>query len=119
MTRALFCRACGEKTQAKPLDPEDRAQGWKIRHRYVALPNKPPAGHGIAVNGVFHPMEEICCDICCAPINGTTAIARTMWLKDREQQPRFWEEEYGTILTPDVVAAADKLAGNEPTKGQP
>lgn len=108
MTRSLFCRRCGEGLIHKPLHDLDRAHGWKVRIVFVNVCVL-PANHGVTVNGVLYPFEGTFCDSCNEPLTNTIAIARTMWQPKECDYPHDWEKEYGTIMLPEVVRAADKL----------
>lgn len=109
MTRALFCRKCGEASRTRPLHAEDRAQGRKARHCYVAVGDM-PVTHGITINAQFSPMTACHCDLCNDVIpKGAIAVARTMWRGYDEQQPDCWESEFGTVMDEQAVAVLDAL----------
>lgn len=110
MIRHLLCRKCGETAE---LHPEDKAAGFHARKVYVSVLK--PEHHGITLNGVFHPMEAILCDLCSDNITGAVSIAWTMWRGT--DVPRNWECEYGTVLPEQSVVLGDVLSGNEPIRG--
>lgn len=97
------------------LHREDKNQGWQIRFRYVQV-NETPESHGIRINGLFGKLPNIQCDTCGQTINHTLVVATTMWMTSRESEPRLWEEEFGTILTAEVVVAIDKLSAEQPNR---
>lgn len=109
MNRALLCRTCGEPSWSVPLSPEDMAQGWTLRHSYVATTGV-PQGHGVTIGDTFHPISELHCDLCNDVMTGSIVIARTMWRREHEPTPADWELDFGTILTPEAVALADTLS---------
>lgn len=112
MTRHLYCRECGEKSIARGLHPEDKAMGYDWRCCYVSAVT--PKGYGLTIitDGETKrvELESVICDECGNPIHGEIAVARTMWNTRRESEPDQWETEFGTILDPATVKAADKLS---------
>lgn len=89
MKREILCPECASRYR---LHPEDVQNGLEMRQTKI-LDIKVPARHGVTVESVFHPMEEIRCDHCGQEVKGE-AMAVTTWNKHRENEPRFWEAEY-------------------------
>ena len=113
MTRAIHCRHCGELSMGIPLNSDDRFQGWKVRHQYLMV--RKPERHGVTINGVFCPMDAVHCDNCNREIEeGSVAVARTMWNRDREDKPRDWETDFGTVVSAEQVNVDDTLSGERP-----
>jgi len=82
--------------------------GWRQRKAFLSAVT--PEGHGLTMNGVFAPLEQLYCDRCNQPITGTTVVAVTNWNESREGEPLCWESEYGTIMPPEAVEAERRLS---------
>lgn len=108
MIRQIQCRSCGEIWKAHPLDV---AAGLKTRKVYLSP--KTPNGHGYSINGVFHPLQHVHCDLCNSVISGQIAVATTTWNTNREGEPGPWELEYGTVLPEQTVSVHDTLSGGK------
>lgn len=129
MSRRILCPTCGDKW--KP-HPEDTRMGWRIRTVHLSL--KKPDDHSVTVVSDMTPEEmmefvtkgapqgrgkttqlpEIYCDKCGEVVpEGTVALAVTMW---REEQGKIgnWEQEYGTVLTPEAAKVARLLSKESP-----
>jgi hypothetical protein len=103
MIRQLLCQTCGKDYR---LHPEDKAFGWKARAAFVSAVK--PTGHGITINGEFHHLPELICDLCGETLTGQIAIAVTMWQGD---EPEHWESEYGTVVPAESVKMDNLLKG--------
>jgi hypothetical protein len=55
-------------------------------------------------------MDSLYCDSCGEQITGGIVVARTLWNTNREGEPRHWEPEYGTVVSPETVKAGDILS---------
>lgn len=99
MVRQILCRQCGafngriqlrRKTNARLGDKElDRYQRRRV---YLSL------------------FGSACCDTCnerLAP--GDICFAVTFWRGGPKDQPRYWEDAFGTVLPVDAVLLADAL----------
>jgi len=107
MVRYLHCRACYDG-RGFGLHPEDKAMGFQERIVFLSMNPKPPARHGLTVDGVFEPMEHVICDHCSSSIDGEIAVATTHWRAEQDE-PRDWETMYGTTLPYPVVQMVDTL----------
>lgn len=93
MTRMIVCRKCGDAI--KPYLPSaDARQGWKQRKVFVSL------------------RSEYQCDHCLKTIRQEIAVAVIRWVGGRwgTAAPRYWEEEYGTVLDGQTVKLTDQLS---------
>lgn len=91
MKREILCSTCAARRL--PSHPDDIAAGYVSRR--VEIKAKVPPNHGLTINGQFHPMEAIRCDLCNEVLtDGTPAVALTTWNQNRESEPRLWEQEY-------------------------
>lgn len=95
MTRLILCPACGE-ARKQPIHPEDAAAGYQ--KRVLDIVARRPPNHAITfiTDGVSEtePLPSLMCDGCgAAIIDGSLAVAVTMWRPDREDA-LDWENEY-------------------------
>lgn len=96
MKRDILCANCGAAYRPHPADT---AMGFRVR--FVKLSIRKPEKHGITENGEFQPLATIVCDHCGASIvDGSPAVALTMWNTNREGTPGLWEHEFGSIGNP-------------------
>lgn len=88
MIRKILCRTCGS-----PLvyPREDLEQGWQHRDVFLSL------------------TLPVSCDGCGKPLDSEIVVARTEWQGKGHKSPRYWEEEFGTVMTSAAVVLHDKL----------
>lgn len=104
MSRQILCLKCGE---ADPLHQADIAQGWTARKYFVSL-HEPPHNHGYSIDGVFHKLDAIHCDLCNEKLNSEIVVAVSRIPPEKEMAP--WEHEYGRVMNDEEVAAYRRLA---------